>query len=71
MVEMNDVIDKAEGNGRYQSPHRTPIWVKVLGMIAVVLLLLFVVLMLVGGGEHGPGRHTASTGITENVAFLR
>lgn len=37
-----------------------PRWVKVLGLVALVLLLLLVVVMLVGGdgGGHGPGRHT-------------
>jgi hypothetical protein len=36
----------------------TPRWVKVSGMIALVLALLVVVLLLAGGGDHGPGRHT-------------
>jgi len=35
-----------------------PRWVKVFGVIALVLVLLVVILLLVGG--HGPGRHTAS-----------
>jgi hypothetical protein len=37
---------------------RTPRWVLVFGVIALVVLLLFVVVLLVGGGEHGPGRHS-------------
>jgi hypothetical protein len=32
-----------------------PRWVKVLGIIALVLVLLVVVLLI--GGNHGPGRH--------------
>jgi hypothetical protein len=36
-----------------------PRWVKVVGIIAVVLLLLLGIMMLVGG-EHGPGRHAPS-----------
>jgi hypothetical protein len=38
----------------------TPRWVKVSGIIAVVLVTLVAVIMLVGGGigGHGPGRHT-------------
>ncbi len=36
----------------------TPRWVKVFGIIALVLVLLFVVLLLAGGGSHGPARHT-------------
>ena len=36
----------------------TPRWVKVFGIIALVLLVLVVVIMAKGvGGDHGPGRH--------------
>ena len=35
----------------------TPRWVKVFGIIVIVLFLLFVGRMFIGG-EHGPGRHT-------------
>jgi len=39
----------------------TPRWVKVFGIIAIVLVLLFVGLQFLGvGGSHGPGRHTPS-----------
>jgi hypothetical protein len=34
-----------------------PRWVKVSGIIAIVLVLLVVIIVLVSGGEHGPGRH--------------
>jgi|GEM_PF-659910 len=37
----------------------TPRWVKVFGIIALLLVLLFVVLILTGG--HDPGRHTPSS----------
>jgi hypothetical protein len=40
----------------------TPRWVKVFGIIALVVFVLFVVVVLVGGGEHGPGRHTPRAG---------
>jgi hypothetical protein len=36
----------------------TPRWVKVSGLIALAVLVAFVVVLLVGGGEHGPGRHS-------------
>ena len=39
----------------------TPRWVKVLGIIVIVVSLLGVVIMFIGG-EHGPGRHTPSGG---------
>jgi hypothetical protein len=37
----------------------TPRWVKVFGIIVIVVVLLVVALMFIGG-EHGPGRHTQS-----------
>jgi len=37
----------------------TPRWVKVFGIIVIVLVLLVVAMMFIGG-EHGPGRHAPS-----------
>jgi hypothetical protein len=39
----------------------TPRWVKVFGIVALVVILL-VVIMLLTGGNHGPGRHTGGLG---------
>jgi hypothetical protein len=33
----------------------TPRWVKVFGIIVIVVVLLVVGLMFIGGGEHVPG----------------
>lgn len=42
-------------------PYSTPRWVKVFGIIALVLVLLVVIMMFTGvGGDHGPGRHRPS-----------
>jgi hypothetical protein len=41
-------------------PPSTPRWVKVFGIIVGVVVLLVVAVMFIGGGEHGPGRHTPS-----------
>lgn len=39
----------------------TPRWVKVFGIVALVVVLLFVGLLLIGGpGGHGPRRHLPS-----------
>ncbi len=38
----------------------TPRWVKVFGIIIIVVVLLVIAMMFIGGGEHGPGRHTPS-----------
>lgn len=40
----------------HEATHTTPRWVKVFGMITLVLLVAFVVLHLTVGG---PGSHTA------------
>ena len=37
-----------------------PRWVKVFGIIVIVLVLLVVARLFISGGEHGPGRHTPS-----------
>jgi hypothetical protein len=39
-------------------PPGRPRWVKVSLLVALAIIVLFVVLQLVGGGDHGPGRHT-------------
>ena len=49
-----------------------PRWVKVFGIVVLVLVLLFVARMFIGGGEHGPGRHgpsgsAGSQGLTSGV----
>jgi uncharacterized cupredoxin-like copper-binding protein len=41
-----------------------PRWVKVFGIIIIVLGLLAVVVLLIGGGRHGPGRHLGAGGDT-------
>lgn len=50
----------APGMGHEREP--TPGWVKIFGLLALVMVLLFVILLFVGGrpGGHGPGRHTSS-----------
>jgi hypothetical protein len=46
-------------------PPTAPRWVKVLGIIALVLVLFFVLRLLLGaGGGHGPGRHRGGGGAT-------
>ena len=43
----------------YRSDAGTPRWVKVAGVIALLLIVAFVLVTLTGrGGGHGPGRHT-------------
>ena len=43
------------------SSYSTPRWVKVFGIIALILVLLVVIMIFTGiGGPHGPGRHMPS-----------
>lgn len=49
-----------------------PRWVKVSGVVALIIVGLLVVMLLVGGGNHGPGRHTeggedAPRGVTDHT----
>ncbi|MBZ0310244.1 MAG: hypothetical protein K8I82_29560 [Anaerolineae bacterium] len=52
-----------------RSTYSTPGWVKVLGIIIVVLALL-VGLIVVIGGEHGPSRHAPSRNHNNETPFL-
>ena len=44
--------------------YRTPRWVKLLGIAAVVLLVL-IGLALLSGGEHSPQRHAPPASVTQ------
>jgi hypothetical protein len=47
---------------RYDDTTGTPRWVKVFGIIALVVALLVFVMLLIGGGDHGPQRHGGAGG---------
>ncbi len=54
-----DVRDAAGEEPEGGSTVGTPRWVKVSGIVVVVLVVVFVILQLLGvGGRHGPARHT-------------
>ena len=46
----------------------TPRWVKVAGVVALVVVLVFLALLLSGGGDHGPTRHTQLSTVTASIA---
>ena len=46
-----------QSTASYPGPPR---WVKVSGIIALVLVLLVIIMMVAGAGGHGPGRHLPS-----------
>ena len=56
--------DRDAGIGPDREPTTgMPRWVKVFGIIALVVVVLFLILLLTGGpGRHGPGRHTGGLG---------
>lgn len=41
-------------------PPGLPRWLKVSGLVVVVLVALVLVVMLITGGDHGPGRHASA-----------
>jgi hypothetical protein len=46
-----------------------PLWVKVAGIVLLVLVLVVALVLAFGPGEHGPGRHlAASVGLDAVVA---
>ena len=40
----------------------TPRWVKVSGIVTLIVVVLVVIAMFAVGGNHGPGRHMPSGG---------
>jgi hypothetical protein len=46
----------------HESSIGTPRWVKVFGIMAIVVVLLFGIMLIAGGGHHGPGRHRHTSG---------
>ncbi len=53
-----------------QSSTGTPRWVKVFGIVLAVVVLLLAVVFLVGGGNHGPSRHSAPASVVKYGAHL-
>jgi hypothetical protein len=51
----------SDSNSDTSDGPRTPRWVKVFVIIALVLVLMVAIMIFTGlGGEHGPGRHLPS-----------
>lgn len=64
MTEVADVDSDNESDGRpsnmgsqAEPAPSVPRWVKVFGLIGLVLVVLVIALQLLGGNSHGPGRH--------------
>jgi hypothetical protein len=48
----------------------TPRWVKVGGIVALLMIVLVVLVMAMAGGDHGPMRHILSAGGTNTIAAI-
>ena len=65
MADRSPTPDPVEAPERYPG---TPGWVKVLGIIAILLLVLVAFILVTGlGGPHGPQRHGA--GLDRSVIY--
>jgi hypothetical protein len=57
-----DSVDDTDVAPNHGSAPSTPRWVKMFGIIALILVLLVGIIVFTGvGGEHGPGRHIQSS----------
>jgi hypothetical protein len=46
-------------------PERTPRWVKIFGLVSIVVIVLLAAALIFGGGQHGPARHLSPEPSTE------
>jgi hypothetical protein len=60
VLSMRKLPDTHSDNSVEPDRPSTPRWVKVSGIVAIILVLLAVIMMFIGGGKHGPGRHIPS-----------
>jgi hypothetical protein len=58
-------MSRTQAGSDVTQTYSTPRWVKVSGLIALLLVLLVGFLLLTGG--HGPGRHAPAPAPTEHV----
>lgn len=52
--------DSGPGPGNRSVPPGMPRWVKIFGLIALLVIAVLILVMLLVGGEHGPGLHAPS-----------
>ena len=68
MAEDPPHADSGDSTARRGSRPGTPRWVKVLGLMTLVLVLLVVAVNLATGGGHGPGRHLGGDPPTSHIS---
>ena len=69
-VNTADDIDARSERRSTTSYPGTPHWVKVGGIVALLMLVLVVLVMVMAGGDHGPMRHIPSAGGTKTIAAI-
>ena len=67
-VNSADDIDVRSAQRSSTAYPGTPRWVKVGGIVALVMVVLVVLVMVMAGGNHGPMRHIPSAGGTHTIA---
>jgi hypothetical protein len=65
MKKSPDNFQEDTQNIEKESYSSTPAWVKVSGIIVIVIVLIAIILKFTG--EHGPGRHMQFIGNTSSV----
>ena len=65
---MSQSQDGSRLGANQSTPTGMPRWVKMLGIIAILVVLLVGIAMLATGGEHGPGRHLPPATTAESTA---
>lgn len=65
-----DGRDNANVEAGSEGDRGVPRWVTLFGIAAILLLALAIVVMLLSGGQHGPGRHVSSLGVSSTTSPL-
>jgi hypothetical protein len=65
-----DDIDARSARRSTTSYPGTPRWVKVGGIVALLMIVLVGLVMAMAGGDHGPMRHIPSAGGTNTLAAI-
>jgi hypothetical protein len=65
MTDPTPVTDRSAQTGGPRAPAPSypgmPTWLKVGGIVTLILILLVVAIMFIAGGTHGPSRHVPSS----------
>ena len=69
-INTADDIDARSARRSTTSYPGTPRWVKVGGIVALLMIVLVVLVMVMGGGDHGPMRHIPSARGINTIAGI-